>query len=48
MKKLIALAVLGAFALAHAAFAAEHSQQTRMKVCNVKAKGKRATSAGSS
>ena len=42
MKKLIALAVLGAFAFgASPAFAAEHSQQTRMKDCNVKAKGKK-------
>jgi psiF repeat len=42
MKKLIALAVLGAFAVgASPAFAAEHSQQTRMKECNVKAKGKK-------
>ena len=42
MKKLIALAVLGAFAVgAQPAFAADHSQQTRMKDCNVKAKGKK-------
>ena len=42
MKKLIALAVLGAFAVgASPAFAAEYSQQTRMKDCNVKAKGKK-------
>jgi psiF repeat len=42
MKKLIALAALGAFvAGAQPAFAAEHSQQTRMKDCNVKAKGKK-------
>ena len=42
MKKLIALAALGAFAVgAQPAFAAEHTQQTRMKECNVKAKGKK-------
>lgn len=42
MKKLIALAALGAFAVgASPAFAADHSQQTRMKECNVKAKGKK-------
>ena len=42
MKKLLALAVLGAFAVgAQPAFAAEHTQQTRMKECNVKAKGKK-------
>ena len=42
MSKLIALATLAAFAsLASPAFAADHSQQTRMKECNVKAKGKK-------
>ena len=42
MTKLIALATLAAFAsLASPAFAAEHSQQNRMKECNVKAKGKK-------
>jgi len=42
MKKLIALMALGAFvAGAQPALAAEHSQQTRMKECNVKAKGKK-------
>jgi hypothetical protein len=43
MSKLIAHATLAAFAsLASPAFAAgEHSQQTRMKECNVKAKGKK-------
>ena len=42
MKKLIALAALGAFAVgASPAFAADHPQQTRMKDCNVKAKGKK-------
>ena len=42
MTKFIALAALAAFAsLASTAFAAEHSQQTRMKECNVKAKGKK-------
>ena len=42
MKKLIALAVLGAFAVGVTpAFAADHPQQTRMKDCNVKAKGKK-------
>jgi hypothetical protein len=43
MSKLIALATLAAFgSLASPAFAAgEHSQQTRMKECNVKAKGKK-------
>ncbi len=42
MKKLIALAALGAFiAGASPAFAADHPQQTRMKDCNVKAKGKK-------
>jgi len=42
MTKLIALATLVAFAcLASPAFAADHPQQTRMKECNVKAKGKK-------
>jgi hypothetical protein len=42
MKKLIALAAVCAFvAGGSTAFAAEHSQQTRMKDCNVKAKGKK-------
>ena len=42
MSKLIALATLAAFAsLAAPAFAADHPQQTRMKDCNVKAKGKK-------
>lgn len=42
MRKLIALAALGAFAVgALPAFAADHPQQTRMKDCNVKAKGKK-------
>ena len=42
MKKLIALAALSAFAVgASPAFAADHPQQTRMKDCNVKAKGKK-------
>ena len=42
MKKLIVLAALGAFTTcALPAFAAEHPQQTRMKDCNVKAKGKK-------
>lgn len=42
MSKLIALATLAAFAsLASPAFAADHPQQTRMKECNVKAKGKK-------
>jgi hypothetical protein len=42
MKKLIAMAALGAFAVgAPPAFAADHPQQTRMKDCNVKAKGKK-------
>ena len=42
MKKLIALAALSAFAVgASPAFAVDHPQQTRMKDCNVKAKGKK-------
>lgn len=42
MKKLIALAALTAFAVgALPAFAADHPQQSRMKDCNVKAKGKK-------
>lgn len=42
MKKLITLMALGAFALGGSpAFAADHPQQTRMKDCNVKAKGKK-------
>jgi hypothetical protein len=42
MKKLIATAVLSAFAVGAApAFAVDHPQQTRMKDCNVKAKGKK-------
>ena len=43
MTKLIAVATLAAFAsLASTAFATdEHPQQTRMKECNVKAKGKK-------
>ncbi|MEO7761660.1 MAG: PsiF family protein [Casimicrobiaceae bacterium] len=42
MTKFIALATLAAFAsLASPAFAAEHTQQNRMKECNVKAKGKK-------
>jgi hypothetical protein len=42
MTKLIALAALAAVAsLASTAFAADHPQQTRMKECNVKAKGKK-------
>ena len=42
MKKLIALMVLSAFAAgASSAFAADHPQQSRMKDCNVKAKGKK-------
>ena len=42
MKKLIALAALCAFAAGGStAFAADHPQQTRMKDCNVKAKGKK-------
>jgi hypothetical protein len=42
MSKLIALATLAAFAsLASPAFAADHPQQTRMKECNAKAKGKK-------
>jgi hypothetical protein len=42
MKKLIAMATLSAFAVgASFAFAADHPQQTRMKECNVKAKGKK-------
>ena len=42
MSKLIALATLAAFAaLASPVFAADHPQQTRMKECNVKAKGKK-------
>ena len=40
MKKLIALAALAALAVGVSpAFAADHPQQTRMKDCNVKAKG---------
>ena len=42
MKSLLAILTLGAFALGTVpAFAAEHSQQNRMKDCNVKAKGKK-------
>ena len=42
MKKLIALAALAAFAVGVSpAYAADHPQQTRMKDCNVKAKGKK-------
>ena len=44
MKKLIALAAVCAFVVGgsyQAAFAADHPQQTRMKDCNVKAKGKK-------
>ena len=42
MKKLIALAAVCAFVVGGStAFAADHSQQTRMKDCNVKAKGKK-------
>ena len=42
MKKLIALMALGAFAVGGStAYAADHPQQTRMKDCNVKAKGKK-------
>ena len=42
MKKLIALTALAAFAVGGSpAFAADHPQQTRMKDCNVKAKGKK-------
>jgi hypothetical protein len=42
MKKLIVLVALSAFAVgASNAFAADHPQQTRMKDCNVKAKGKK-------
>lgn len=42
MKKLIAMAALGAFAAGvMPAFAADHPQQTRMKDCNAKAKGKK-------
>ncbi len=42
MKKLIALAAVCAFVAGGSpVFAAEHSQQTRMKDCNVKAKGKK-------
>ena len=42
MTKLIALATLAAFSsLASTAFAQDHPQQTRMKECNVKAKGKK-------
>ena len=42
MKKLIAMAALGAFAAgAMPVYAADHPQQNRMKDCNVKAKGKK-------
>ena len=42
MKKLIALMALGVFAVGGSpAFAADHPQQSRMKDCNVKAKGKK-------
>ena len=42
MKKLIAMAALAAFAVGVTpAFAADHPQQSRMKDCNVKAKGKK-------
>jgi hypothetical protein len=44
MKKLVALATFCAFAaggFGSVAFAADHPQQTRMKDCNVKAKGKK-------
>lgn len=41
MEKLLALAVLGAFAVAAMpAFAADNPQQERMKACNAKAEGK--------
>ena len=42
MSKLIALATLLAFAgVASPVLAADHPQQTRMKECNMKAKGKK-------
>ena len=42
MKKLIALVATAAFTMCSLpVFAADHSQQTRMKECNVKAKGKK-------
>jgi hypothetical protein len=40
MKKLLALAIVGAFAAAGSpAFAADNAQQDRMKACNTKAEG---------
>jgi hypothetical protein len=40
MKKLLALAIIGAFAVAGGpAFAADNAQQDRMKACNTKAEG---------
>ena len=42
MKKLLTLAILGAFAVAGGpAFAADNPQQDRMKACNTKAEGKK-------
>lgn len=42
MKKLLTLAMLGAFAVAGSpAFAADNPQQERMKACNTKAEGKK-------
>ena len=42
MKKLLTLAILGAFAVVGApAFAADNPQQTKMKDCNSKAEGKK-------
>jgi hypothetical protein len=45
MKKLLALAIVGAFAIAGSAYAADapapNSQQDRMKACNTKAEGKK-------
>jgi hypothetical protein len=41
MRKLLAAVIIGAFAITAApAFAADNAQQTRMKDCNVQAKGK--------
>jgi hypothetical protein len=41
MKRLLALAIAGAFAMAASpAFAADNPQQQRMKDCNAKAEGK--------
>ena len=37
MKKLLALAILGAFAIVAAPASAENAQQERMKTCNAKA-----------